>query len=165
MTAKQAGYERKTQLVTTSRPGAFPVHFVMTRHGAVARTWIPGYGTEIALWRPRNLHPQYQGTVTRGEGGWVATDPHGRQIASAVDYIDAEAALLPLHTRTRSHAEHEWPFEIVRELEWRRNPPVPTCPICGHPLTGTQCTRPDLHWGVDSDGNFRTAHELATANH
>lgn len=158
MTAKQARYERETQLVTAT-PGGLPVHYVMTRHGAVTRTWM-GALVEIALWRPSNQHPTYQGSVNHIGLKWVATDPRGTVVATTPDYLDAEAALLPLRTRVRSCGTYEWPWEIVRELEWRRAPiPKPECDICGHRLQAGVCVRPDLHWGV-VDGQFRTGREM-----
>jgi hypothetical protein len=160
MTATKARYERETQLVTTSRSGGLPVHYVMTRHGAVARTWMPGC-TEVVLWRPRSQHPTYQGSVAHVGLAWVATDPHGTVVATASDYLDAEAALLPLRTGTRSRAGYAWPWEIRQELEWRRTPAASAdCDVCGQPLQTGVCFRTDLHWGV-VDGEFRTTRDMS----
>jgi len=84
------------------------VHFVPTRHGTLARTWIGDCG-EIALLRPSNTAATYQGTVRAVRGGWVALDPDGAQITGVCrNYIDAEAPLLRLRTGHRSHAKLPW---------------------------------------------------------
>ena len=145
-TFRQARYEPETQVVVDPQPEAITRHYVMTRHGAVARTFLPGTTmVNVALWRPTNRHPQFQGTITRQGDRWLAVDSHEQFVATAADYRDAEAALLPLRTRTRSHGSGTWPYEIKRELEWRRDPRL-TCENCGQPLTGGVCIRPDLHW-------------------
>lgn len=144
--ARQARYEPETMMVLDAQPQAITRHYVMTRHGAVARSWLPGSTlVTIALWRPRNRHPQFQGTLTRRGGGWLAVDSNEWFVACRNEFRDAEAALLPLRTRTRSHGSGPWPAEILRELAWRRDPRV-QCENCGHPLADGICTRSDLHW-------------------
>jgi hypothetical protein len=148
-TAKSAGYQRDTMTVVGDSTTGLVRHYVITRHGAVARAFTFGPGplrAEVALWRPSNRHPQFQGYVARVGGRFDAHTPDGRFVASAVDYLDAESELLRLHTRTRSYASGPWPFEIRRELLWSRMQSGTTCEDCGHPLVRGGCTRPDLHW-------------------
>ena len=149
-TAARAGYQPETQEVVRP-PDGLTRHYVLTRHGAVRRVWMPGpLLVEVALWRPRLRHAQYQGIVTRQGGVYVATIPTGQEVARTRDYIDAEAALLPLRNRHRSYATRaEWPEAIRREMEWRsQGRPAGQCGICGHTLAalGAPCQRPDLHW-------------------
>ena len=145
-TARAARYDVDTLTVRDHGPRDMAVHHVMTRHGAVRRTWLPGpLLVEVGLWRPGNAEPQYQGQITRANGRYVATTSRGEVVARCADYTDAEAALLPLRLRTRSAARGHWPVEILTALA-RMREPAPTCANCGHRLTGGICTRPDLHW-------------------
>jgi hypothetical protein len=150
-TPGQARYQRDTMVVVPSETGVDAImrHYVMTLHGAVARTWVPDGPVlvNVALWRPRNLHPQYQGDVIRDGAEWVAlTADSRREIGRAGEYLHAEAMLLPLRTRTRSHGSGTWPTEIRRELHWRRERRT-ECGTCGNRLTAWgACTQPDLHW-------------------
>lgn len=155
-TPRQARYEAENMVVTQDLPGVDAIvrHYVLTRHGAVARTWLPGRtrledGTladayvNVALWRPANLYPQWQGNVVRLGGQWVAMLPDGPEVGRAAEYLHAEALLLPLRTRTRSHGSGTWPTSIRRELYWRRSPQV--CPRCQSRLRNGICPRPEWH--------------------
>jgi len=147
-TARCARYQRETMTVVGDDTAGLVRHYVMTRHGAVARTFVSDTGpllVEVALWRPANRSPQFQGCVTRDGGRFVASAPDRGFVFSAVDYLDAESELLRLRTRTRSH-ESGWPYEIRRELLWSRRQPGATCSDCGNRLVLGGCTRPDLHW-------------------
>lgn len=147
-TPGQARYQQDTMVVVDPQPEAITRHYVMTIHGAVARTWLPGTTlVNVALWRPRNLHPQYQGDIVRVGVEWVAlTAESRREIGRAAEYLRAEAMLLPLRTRTRSYGSGTWPTEIRRELYWRRERRE-QCGTCGNRLTAWgACTQPDLHW-------------------
>lgn len=148
-TARMAQYQPETTMVIGDHPIDGVIrHYVMTRHGAVCRSFLPGpLMVSIALWRPSNKHPQYQGDITRDEAGrYQATTPDSRIVATTADYLDAEAALLPLRNRTRSHGSGHWPYEIRRELLWSRRQTGRTCDNCGWTLVQGVCTRPDLHW-------------------
>lgn len=145
-TAKQARYETHTQHVVNTGEG-LPRAYVLTMHGAVARTWLPGGMAEVVLWRRHNRHAQYQGAVTHVGDQWVATDPRGREITRKANYIDAEAALLPLRNRRRSIAEHHWPVGMLAAL---RAPRFEQCDICGWEVRDGECTRTDLHWTPES---------------
>lgn len=151
-TAKHAQYQPETLVLVGNNPNDVARHYVMTRHGAVARAFLPGpLMVNVALWRPRNQHPQFQGTITRlPDGRYQAVDPDNRPVSVADNYLDVEAALLPLRTRTRSYGSGTWPYEIRRELLWSRRQVGPTCRDCGHPLALGGCTRPDLHWPIDA---------------
>lgn len=113
-TPAQAGYwPRDTRITTTRDDGqGCPVHFVDTRHGIVARTFV-GDCMEIVLWRPANTHPTYQGHVelvtVDGVRGWVGFDPHGRRVTAVhPNYLWAEAPLLRLRTGRPSRADLPW---------------------------------------------------------
>lgn len=149
-TAKQARYQ-PTTLHIDGGPDRLTRHYTLTRHGAVARTFV-GAGSlivEVVLWRRRNRHPQYQGSVRRSTDGtgYTSYDATGREIATAADYINAEAPLLPLRTRHRSRAAYTWPSEILRKM---REAASGVCDICGTPLKTNECPRPDLHWTTAS---------------
>lgn len=156
MNANTAQYQAETQIVTGLNGTGLPTHYVMTRHGAVSRTFLPGsLLVNVALWRPGNKHPQFQGSIRRAANGqFEAINSKGQHVAFADDYLDAEAALLPLRMRTRSHSGRQWPETILRELEWSRVPLsslagkvwCPPCHVCGHEMPGGVCVRPDLHW-------------------
>lgn len=147
-TAAAARYERGTQVVTTSQPMGFGHvrHWVLTRHGVVSRSFVGDrqFEVTVALLRPSNKHPQWQGTIVRVGFLYQASDPTGWVVAVERDYLDAEAALLPLRTRTRSSVRREeCPEALLKRLE---PAPKPKCDICGHDLVGEVCDRPDLHW-------------------
>lgn len=111
-TARQAGYDhaRAVDLTTGDRAsGGLPQQLVPTRHGHVARTWLGGTLTEVALLRPRRAGATYQGTVHGVVGGWVAYSADGRRTSTVRhDYEDAEATLLVLRTGHRSQTRYPW---------------------------------------------------------
>lgn len=44
--------------------------------------------------------------------------------------------------------EHAAPTPRARRVpaQRRRREPAPTCPVCGWPVVGEECSRPELHW-------------------
>lgn len=120
-TVRQAGYRLDGTVVTTSPSGSFQQHYVLTRHGLVARTWLGPDFTQIALRRRRNSGATYQGSVRAVPGGgWQAFDDFtgAAQPVGGVhnDYLDAEALLLPRRTGHRSTARYAWPAGHLRQL-------------------------------------------------
>lgn len=111
-TAAQAGYHAEVTELATTRSGGdgLPRHYVLTRHGILARTWAGPDFVQVALLRPRNGHATYQGSVQAVPGGWAAFNPDGRQVSAVHnDYMDAEPALLRLRTGHRSTSTYDWP--------------------------------------------------------
>lgn len=152
-TARQARYATASQHVQRES-GRLTKHYVLTRHGAVARTFVPGgtFLVTVVLWRPSLRHPQLQGTVTMTWDGdqlvYQASDPDGRVVATTRTYLDAEAALLPRRTRTRSQGDYDWPAPILAGLTPTSRRPA--CDICGWAVRDGVCSRPDLHWTSES---------------
>ncbi len=117
-TPAQARYDRYATLVTTTRgdEGGCTIHFVPTRHGVAGRVWVGDGGAlvEIVLRRPSNSGATYQGHVAAVPGGWAGYDPSGVQVTAVhTNYIDAEAPLLRLRTRTRSTGQYPWPRYLL----------------------------------------------------
>lgn len=153
-TAKLARYQTETMTVGRE-PFRITKHYVLTRHGLVARAFMPAplYVT-VALLRRNRVHPQYQGTITHDGECYVATTPEGadgtpgEETARTANYIDAEAALLVLKTKTRSHMEWHFPRALREELNCTAL--KPTCPTCGWETVNDVCVRPELHWTAAS---------------
>ncbi len=109
-------------VVTSTRPDdqltpGLPLHYQLTIHGAVRRTWVGPDYVEIALHRHGNQHATYQGTVQATAGGWIAYDPDGTPLTPTfTDYLAAEAVLLPRRTRRRSSATYPLPTEIAGSI-------------------------------------------------
>jgi hypothetical protein len=121
---RQAGYQLRSTQLGASEHGSFVQHFVVTRHGVVARTWIGPDFVQIVLRRPANSGGTYQGSVRAVPGGWQAFDdftgaaqPVGPVYA---DYLDAEAPLLRRRTGHRATSAYGWPAEHLRLITARR---------------------------------------------
>lgn len=116
-TPRQARYAGHV-IVTTTRPDVpecpgLPLHYQLTVHGAVRRTWVGPDYVEIALHRHGNQHYTYQGTVQTVPGGWAAFSPDRDQLTPALaEYLAAEAVLLPRRTRRRTETTYPVPTEI-----------------------------------------------------
>jgi hypothetical protein len=152
----KAGYEIETLVVQApANPTAVARHYVMTSYGAVRRTFTSPDWVEIALRRVGVIHDQYQGHIrSLAGGGFLAVDAKLREVGRFGDYMDAEAALLPLRLRCRSHAVSVWPELILQDLRLRAEVaeyPHGQCGNCGNELAGNgECTHPDLHWTTES---------------
>jgi hypothetical protein len=134
-------------ITSINTTGGLVRHYVYDQPGIIARTFMPGLVVEVALWRGANKYPTYQGTVTRhrGDGRYTATTPAGEEVTTtALNYIDAEQALLCVRTGRRSHAGHDWPGNFLGKLRARHE--KPTCRECGHEFVNGTCRRLDLHW-------------------
>lgn len=161
-TAKQARYNTGTQVVVRE-DGRLTKHYVLTQHGAVARTFVTGsFLVEVALLRRGNKHAQYQGCITRDGDLYMATTPAGERVAACAHYIDAEAALLPRRNRRRAWGDYAWPITITAALH---APKFEQCQVCGWEVRGGECTRPDLHWdfSTELDGPEAAPADLAPA--
>jgi hypothetical protein len=122
-TPAQAGYRPDSQVVTTTRPETpeapgLVQHYVLTRHGIIARTWIGPDLAEIVLRRPTHVAGTYQGFVQAVPGGWAAFGSGAAEQISRVytDYLDAEAVLLRLRTGRRATGEYRWPRGLMLRL-------------------------------------------------
>lgn len=152
----KAGYEIETLVVQApADPTSLARHYVMARYGAVRRTFVAAHITEITLRRIGFKHDQFQGMVeSLTGGGFLAVDAKLREVGRFGDYMDAEAALLPLRLRCRSHAVSVWPELILQDLRLRADAveyPHGQCGNCGNELAGNgECTRPDLRWTPES---------------
>ena len=110
-TSRTARY--RTLRVTSER--GTPRHYHHTRHGWVARTWIGTTSTEVVLHRRSHTATggTYQGSVHAVPGGWQAVDTTGNTPTPVgpvcVDYLDAEALLLPRRTGYRAQGVYRWP--------------------------------------------------------
>lgn len=111
---RQAGYQPDTTIVTTTDAGGLHRHYVRTRHGTVARTWMGASVTEVTLRRPSHRCGTYQGSVHAVPGGWQAVDDSGPQPVPVgpvhADYLDAEARLLRRRTGQVARATYRWPY-------------------------------------------------------
>jgi hypothetical protein len=111
-TTRQAGYHAEVTEFTTTRGGGegLPQHFVLTRHGVLARTWVGPGLAEVTLRRPRHAHGTYQGHVAMVPGGWAGYNHNGQPVTAICrDYLDAEAPLLRLRTGHTATGKYRWP--------------------------------------------------------
>lgn len=113
-TPRQAGYLPETTVVTTTEAGGLVRHYVRTRHGTVARTWMGTAVTEVILRRPAHRRGTYQGSVHCVAGGWQAVDDsrtHQVPVGPVcTDYLDAEALLLRRRTGQVARVTYRWPY-------------------------------------------------------
>ncbi len=120
-TPTQARYTAPV-VVTSTRPAdeystGLTLHYQLTVHGAVRRTYVGPDYVEVALHRHGNRHATFQGTVQATAGGWIAYDPDSNPLTPVfTDYLAAEAVLLPRRTRRRSSVTFPIPTEIAGSL-------------------------------------------------
>lgn len=118
----QAGYQAHTLAVTTSHPETpeipgLVLHYQLTRHGAVARTWCGPDLVEVVLRRRGQVRGTYQGTVRAVAGGWQAHTPRGDLLGAVhTNYLDAEAPLLRERTGVVAAGTYRWPFTMLAVL-------------------------------------------------
>lgn len=145
-TARQARYDTWATVLGVSAGGGLPVHYVPTRHGLVARTWMGHDLVSVVLLRRGNAGATFQGTLQLVRGGWMVVDSRDNHIGTfGGDFLDAEAALLRLRTGVRSVCDYPWPRHLLAELRAER--PKAKCDVCGNRLgKDGACTRPDTHW-------------------
>jgi hypothetical protein len=127
-TPAQAGYRPETQVVTSTHPETpeapgFVQHYVLTRHGIVARTWAGTDLVEIVLRRPSHAGGTYQGFVQQVAGGWAGFDGDTREQVTQVhqDYLAAEAPLLRRRTGRRTHGTYRWPAGLRMRMAAQRD--------------------------------------------
>lgn len=118
-TPAQAGYQPRTQVVTSTRPDTpeapgLVQHYVLTRHGIVARTWCGPDLVEVALRRRGQVRGTYQGHITAVPGGgWQAYDTNRTLLGPGyANYLDAEAPLLRRRTGVTTTGTYRWPFAM-----------------------------------------------------
>lgn len=120
-TPNQARYTGRV-VVTSTRPDdqhspGLTLHYQLTVHGAVRRTYVGPDYVEVALHRHGNRHATFQGTVQATAGGWIAYDPDSNPLTPVfTDYLAAEAVLLPRRTRRRSSVAYVLPTEIAGSI-------------------------------------------------
>jgi hypothetical protein len=118
----QAGYRPTTQVVTTTRPdtpeaSGLVRHYVSTRHGIVARTWVGPDLVEVTIRRRGQVRGTYLGHVLAVTGGWQAHAPNGTPTGAVhADYLDAEAPMLLARTGHTARGTYRWPHVLVYDL-------------------------------------------------